>query len=213
MRNVVTHIAIVVTAFFGSPYPAVMTGFARIAFSPRRTAQPDHPGRQGRRVGLAAQEFTRPAYFRARRGQHRPTTQARRRSRTWGRPAPTLRRTSTATAAIPRLERPTTPGLPRPGDAEPPRPTTVQRLVDGTPLDARGALRRAGRWARAPAAQHALEQPREAHCGALHLPGVFSVTVLAAIRDSFPKLVRGCSSRTVMFIVGSEASSRRSSSC
>jgi K+-transporting ATPase ATPase C chain len=65
MKNLVTSIAavVVITAFFGFAYPAVMTGFASLAF-------PHQAGgslitRNGKVVGsrLAAQAFTSPKYF------------------------------------------------------------------------------------------------------------------------------------------------------
>ena len=65
MRNIVASIAaiVVLTAFFGFAYPAVMTGFAQVAFSNK--ANGSLIRHDGRLVGsrLAAQEFTWPRYF------------------------------------------------------------------------------------------------------------------------------------------------------
>ena len=65
MRNIVASIAaiVVLTAFFGFAYPAVMTGFAQVAFSNK--ANGSLIRHDGRLVGsrLAAQNFTWPRYF------------------------------------------------------------------------------------------------------------------------------------------------------
>ena len=68
MKNIVSSaIAIVVlTAFFGFAYPAVMTGFAQVAF--KNQANGSLVERNGKVVGskLAAQEFKGPGYFHVR---------------------------------------------------------------------------------------------------------------------------------------------------
>ena len=65
MRNLVASVAaiVVLTAFFGFAYPAVMTGFAAVAFP--HEAQGSLLHRDGKIVGsqLAAQQFTWPRYF------------------------------------------------------------------------------------------------------------------------------------------------------
>jgi K+-transporting ATPase ATPase C chain len=55
--------AVLFTAFFGFAYPALMTGFAQVAFPEK--ADGSLVERDGRVVGshLAAQAFTRPGYF------------------------------------------------------------------------------------------------------------------------------------------------------
>jgi K+-transporting ATPase ATPase C chain len=65
MRNLLASVAaiVVLTAFFGFAYPAVMTGFAAVAFA--HEAQGSLLHRNGKIVGsqLAAQQFTWPRYF------------------------------------------------------------------------------------------------------------------------------------------------------
>jgi len=65
MRTIVASIAavVVITAFFGFAYPAVMTGFAQVAFQSK--ANGSLVVRDGTVIGskLAAQGFTSPRYF------------------------------------------------------------------------------------------------------------------------------------------------------
>jgi len=65
MRTIVASIAavVVITAFFGFAYPAVMTGFAQVTFANK--ANGSLVDAKGRLVGskLAAQGFTWPKYF------------------------------------------------------------------------------------------------------------------------------------------------------
>jgi K+-transporting ATPase ATPase C chain len=115
MRNVVASIAavIVLTAFFGFGYPAVMTGFASVAFSGKAGGSLIH--RSGKIVGsqLAAQGFTWPRYFHERPSGTSPAYNAG--ATTFlnlGPTNPDLAKLVAQNAqAILKLERPYNPGL------------------------------------------------------------------------------------------------------
>ena len=115
MRNVVSSLIaiVVITAFFGFAYPAVMTGFAQVSFS--HQANGSLITRDDKVVGseLAAQEFTRPAYFHQRPSGTTPAYNAG--ATTFANLGPTnpdlAKNVKTAAAAILRLERPYNPGL------------------------------------------------------------------------------------------------------
>jgi K+-transporting ATPase ATPase C chain len=115
MRNVVSSLIaiVVITAFFGFAYPAVMTGFAQVSFS--HQANGSLNTRDGKVVGseLAAQDFTRPAYFHQRPSGTTPAYNAG--ATTFANLGPTnpdlAKNVKTAAAAILRLERPYNPGL------------------------------------------------------------------------------------------------------
>jgi K+-transporting ATPase ATPase C chain len=65
MRNLVASIAaiVVITAFFGFAYPAVMTGFASVTFSNKANGSLIVRNGTVRGSRLAAQQFTWPRYF------------------------------------------------------------------------------------------------------------------------------------------------------
>jgi len=115
MRNVVASIAavVVLTAFFGFAYPAVMTGFASVAFSGKAGGSLIH--RNGKIVGsqLAAQGFTWPRYFHERPSGTSPAYNAG--ATTFlnlGPTNPDLAKLVAQNAqAILKLERPYNPGL------------------------------------------------------------------------------------------------------
>ena len=93
LRGAVVAI-VILTLVFGFAYPAVMTGFAQVAFKDK--ANGSLITRNGKVVGskLAAQEFkSRSTSTSGRRRPRPPTTRARRRSRTSVRPTPTWPRT------------------------------------------------------------------------------------------------------------------------
>jgi potassium-transporting ATPase KdpC subunit len=115
MRNLVTSVAaiVVITAFFGFAYPAVMTGFAAVAFP--HEAQGSLLHRDGKIVGsqLAAQQFTWPRYFHERPSGTAPAYNAG--ATTFlnlGPTSPDLAKLVAGNAkAILALERPYNPGL------------------------------------------------------------------------------------------------------
>jgi K+-transporting ATPase ATPase C chain len=115
IRTVVgSAIAVVVlTAVFGFVYPAVMTGFAQLAFEDK--ADGSLIAHDGRVVGseLAAQEFTAPTYFHARPSATAPAYNAG--ATTFANLGPTnpelAKNVEAAAAAILELERPYNPGL------------------------------------------------------------------------------------------------------
>ena len=115
MRNLVASIAavVVLTAFFGFVYPAVMTGFASVALPGKAAGSLVH--RNGRIVGsrLAAQQFTWPRYFHSRPSGTAPAYNAG--ATTFlnlGPTNPDLAKLVAANAqAILKLERPYNPGL------------------------------------------------------------------------------------------------------
>ena len=115
MRNVVSSLIaiVVITAFFGFAYPAVMTGFAQVSFS--HQANGSLITRDDKVVGseLAAQAFTRPAYFHQRPSGTTPAYNAG--ATTFANLGPTnpdlAKNVKAAAAAILRLERPYNPGL------------------------------------------------------------------------------------------------------
>jgi potassium-transporting ATPase KdpC subunit len=115
MKNVTRSlIAVVVTTIvFGLAYPALMTGFASVAFPGRSTGSLVH--RDGRTVGssLAAQSFTWPKYFHPRPSATVPAYNAG--GTTFDNLGPTnpdlAKFVHDQAAAILRLERPYNPGL------------------------------------------------------------------------------------------------------
>jgi K+-transporting ATPase ATPase C chain len=115
MRNLLASIAAIVlmTAFFGFAYPAVMTGLASVAFSHKAGGSLVH--RDGRIVGsrLAAQQFTWPRYFHSRPSGTAPAYNAG--ATTFlnlGPTSPDLAKLVADNArAILELERPYNPGL------------------------------------------------------------------------------------------------------
>jgi potassium-transporting ATPase KdpC subunit len=115
MRNVVSSlIAIVaITLFFGFAYPAVMTGFAQVAFS--HQANGSLLKVNGKVVGssLAAQAFTSPRYFHERPSATSPAYNAG--GTTFANLGPTnpdlAKNVKAAAQAILKLESPYNPGL------------------------------------------------------------------------------------------------------
>jgi K+-transporting ATPase ATPase C chain len=115
MKNVTSSlIAVVVTTLvFGFAYPALVTGFASVAFPGRSTGSLVH--RDGRIVGssLAAQSFTWPKYFHPRPSATVPAYNAG--GTTFDNLGPTnpdlAKFVHDQAAAILRLERPYNPGL------------------------------------------------------------------------------------------------------
>jgi K+-transporting ATPase ATPase C chain len=104
---------IVLTAFFGFAYPAVMTGFAQLAFS--HEANGSLIKVDGKVVGseLAAQEFKSPRYFHERPSATAPAYNAA--GTTFANLGPTnpdlAKNVQSAAQAILKLERPYNPGL------------------------------------------------------------------------------------------------------
>jgi K+-transporting ATPase ATPase C chain len=104
---------VVLTAVFGFAYPAVMTGFAQVAFS--HEANGSLIKVDGRVVGseLAAQSFTKPRYFHARPSATAPAYDAA--GTTFANLGPTnpelAKLVREGAAAILELERPYNPGL------------------------------------------------------------------------------------------------------
>jgi K+-transporting ATPase ATPase C chain len=115
MRNVVSSVLVivVVTAVFGFGYPALMTGFASVAFPHQAGGSLIH--RNGKIVGsrLAAQQFTWPRYFHERPSGTSPAYNAA--GTTFlnlGPTNPDLAKLVAGNAqAILKLERPYNPGL------------------------------------------------------------------------------------------------------
>ena len=115
MRNVVSSVLaiVLVTAFFGFAYPAVMTGFAQVAF--KSQADGSLITKSGVVVGskLAAQSFTGLRYFHERPSATTPAYNAG--STTFANLGPTnpdlAKNVKAAAAAILKLERPYNPGL------------------------------------------------------------------------------------------------------
>lgn len=115
MKNVTRSLVAVVvcTVVFGLVYPAIMTGFASLAFPGRSTASLVH--RNGRTVGssLAAQPFTWPRYFHSRPSATAPGYNAA--GTTFANLGPTNSDLATfvrrQARAILALERPYNPGL------------------------------------------------------------------------------------------------------
>jgi potassium-transporting ATPase KdpC subunit len=147
MRNVVSSVVVIVlfTAFFGFAYPAVMTGFASVAFS--HQAQGSLIRVNGRVVGskLAAQEFTSPRYFHERPSATSPAYNAG--ATTFANLGPTnpelAKNIETAAQAILKLEGPYNPGL-KLGDIPVDAVTTSGSGIDPdiTPANARLQSRR-----------------------------------------------------------------------
>lgn len=111
VRSAVAIVAI--TAFFGFAYPAIMTGFASVAFPGKSTGSLIH--RNGLIVGsrLAAQSFTWPRYFHERPSATVPAYNAG--ATTFDNLGPTnpdlAKFVHQQAEAILRLERPYNPGL------------------------------------------------------------------------------------------------------
>jgi K+-transporting ATPase ATPase C chain len=113
MKNVVSSVIaiVVLTAVFGFAYPAVMTGFAQVAF--KNQANGSLIDQDGKVVGsrLAAQEFKGPRYFHV-----RPSAISYNAAGTsfanLGPTSPDLaKNVKAAAAAVLKLERPYNPGL------------------------------------------------------------------------------------------------------
>ena len=106
-------VIVLTTAIFGLGYPAVMTGFAQVAFSHK--ANGSLIKRDGKVVGseLAAQEFKSPRYFHERPSATAPAYNAG--GTTFANLGPTnpdlARNVAAAAQAILKLERPYNPGL------------------------------------------------------------------------------------------------------
>jgi len=105
---------VVITAIFGFAYPALMTGFASVAFSGKSTGSLIHD-KNGRIVGsrLAAQGFTWPRYFHERPSATVPAYNAG--ATTFDNLGPTnpdlAKFVKAQAAAILKLEKPYNPGL------------------------------------------------------------------------------------------------------
>jgi K+-transporting ATPase ATPase C chain len=114
-RNLVSSVVAVVifTAVLGFAYPALMTGFAALAFEDKSTGSLIESG--GRVVGsrLAGQEFTSPRYFHSRPSGTAPAYNAG--ATTFANLGPTnpdlASNVRQAAAAILKLEGPYNPGL------------------------------------------------------------------------------------------------------
>ncbi|HXR11076.1 MAG TPA: potassium-transporting ATPase subunit KdpC [Gaiellaceae bacterium] len=115
MKNLVASIAavFVITAFFGFAYPAVMTGFASVAFA--HQANGSLITVDGKLVGsrLAAQAFTSPKYFHERPSGTSPAYNAGATTfLNYGPTSPLLAKLVASNAqAILKLEGPYNPGL------------------------------------------------------------------------------------------------------
>jgi K+-transporting ATPase ATPase C chain len=115
MRAVVSSViaVVVLTAVFGFAYPAVMTGFAQVAFS--HEANGSLIKVNGKVVGseLAGQEFKSPRYFHERPSATAPAYNAA--GTTFANLGPTnpdlAKNVKVAAQAILKLERPYNPGL------------------------------------------------------------------------------------------------------
>jgi K+-transporting ATPase ATPase C chain len=115
MRSLVSSVVAVVifTAVLGFAYPALMTGFAAVAFNDKSTGSLIE--RDGTVVGsrLAAQEFKSPRYFHSRPSGTSPAYNAG--ATTFANLGPTnpdlAKNVRGAAAAILKLERPYNPGL------------------------------------------------------------------------------------------------------
>jgi K+-transporting ATPase ATPase C chain len=114
-RNLVSSVVAVVifTAVLGFAYPALMTGFAALAFEDKSTGSLIE--RDGKVVGsqLAGQEFKSPRYFHSRPSATSPAYNAG--ATTFANLGPTnpdlAKNVRQAAAAILKLERPYNPGL------------------------------------------------------------------------------------------------------
>jgi K+-transporting ATPase ATPase C chain len=113
MKNIVSSVIaiVVITAVFGFGYPALMTGFAQVAF--KGQANGSLIDQDGKVVGskLAAQEFKGPRYFHV-----RPSAVAYNAAGTsfanLGPTSPDLaKNVKAAAAAVLKLERPYNPGM------------------------------------------------------------------------------------------------------
>ncbi len=115
LRNLRSSViaVVVLTVVFGLAYPAVMTGFAQLAFN--HEANGSLIKRDGTVVGseLAAQSFTKPQYFHERPSATTPPYNAG--ATTFSNLGPTspalAKQVRSAIAAILKLERPYNPGL------------------------------------------------------------------------------------------------------
>jgi K+-transporting ATPase ATPase C chain len=115
MRNIVASIAavVVITAFFGFAYPAVMTGFAQVAFSNKANGSLIVRNGTVRGSRLAAQSFTWPRYFHERPSGTAPAYNAGATTfLNYGPTSPDLAKLVAQNAqAILKLEKPYNPGL------------------------------------------------------------------------------------------------------
>ncbi len=115
LRNLRSSViaVVVLTVVFGLAYPAVMTGFAQLAFN--HEANGSLIKRNGKVVGseLAAQSFTKRQYFHERPSATTPPYNAG--ATTFSNLGPTspalAKQVRTAIAAVLKLERPYNPGL------------------------------------------------------------------------------------------------------
>jgi K+-transporting ATPase ATPase C chain len=116
MKTVVRSVIaiVVLTAIFGFAYPALMVGFASIAFPDKSRGSLIHD-KNGRIIGsrLAAQAFTWPKYFHPRPSATAPAYNAG--ATTFANLGPTnpglAKNVKAAADAILKLEKPYTPGL------------------------------------------------------------------------------------------------------
>ena len=115
MKNVVASITavVVITAFFGFAYPAVMTGFASVAFSHQANGSLVVRNGEVRGSRLAAQAFTWPRYFHERPSGTAPAYNAGATTfLNYGPTSPDLAKLVASNAqAILKLEGPYNPGL------------------------------------------------------------------------------------------------------
>jgi len=115
MKNLVASIAaiVVITAFFGFAYPAVMTGFASVAFPDKAGGSLVVKNGVVRGSTLAAQQFTWPRYFHERPSGTAPAYNAGATTfLNYGPTNPDLAKLVASNAeAILKLERPYNPGL------------------------------------------------------------------------------------------------------
>jgi potassium-transporting ATPase KdpC subunit len=115
MKSVLASIAavIVLTAFFGFAYPAVMTGFASVAFSHQADGSLVTRNGEVRGSRLAAQQFTWPRYFHERPSGTAPAYNAGATTfLNFGPTNPDLAKLVASNAqAILKLEKPYNPGL------------------------------------------------------------------------------------------------------
>jgi len=115
MKNLVASIAavVVITAFFGFAYPAVMTGFASVAFSHQADGSLIVRNGEVRGSRLSAQAFTWPRYFHERPSGTSPAYNAGATTfLNYGPTDPDLAKLVASNAkAILKLEGPYNPGL------------------------------------------------------------------------------------------------------
>jgi len=115
MKSVLGSIAavVVLTAFFGFAYPAVMTGFASVAFPDKAAGSLVVRNGEVRGSQLAAQQFTWPRYFHERPSGTAPAYNAGGTTfLNFGPTSPDLAKlVATNAQAILKLEKPYNPGL------------------------------------------------------------------------------------------------------